>query len=134
MKTRLLAAGVVAVTLGGAEAASAFISANTIDGHATHTNDGARVRATGPIGCTAGEHVAIRVTVTQAATGAQARKTWKRRCTGELQHWQVRARAHQGTRFATAAGRVCSVAETRAAGRLTDTRKWCEPVSISERF
>jgi hypothetical protein len=52
MKTPLLAAGVVALTLGGADAASAYFSANTIDGHATHTSGGARVRATGPIGCT----------------------------------------------------------------------------------
>jgi hypothetical protein len=134
MKTRLLVAALVAVTLGGADAASPYISANTIDGHATHTNDGARVRATGPIGCTRGKRVSIKVTVSQAATGARASMTWKRRCTGQIQHWRVRARAHQGTRFATAAGRVCAVAETRAAGRLTDTRKWCERVSVSGRF
>ena len=36
MKTSLLAAGVVALTLGGADAASAFISANTIDERATY--------------------------------------------------------------------------------------------------
>lgn len=51
------------------------------------------MRATGPIGCTSGEHISITLTVTQAATGARARKTWKGRCTGELQDWQVRARA-----------------------------------------
>jgi hypothetical protein len=72
MKTRLLVEGVAALTLGGADAASAYLSANTIDGHATHTNDGARVRATGPIGCTRGERVSIRVIVSQAATGARA--------------------------------------------------------------
>jgi hypothetical protein len=134
MTTRLLVAAVVALTLGGADAASAYLSANTIHGRATHTSDGAWVRATGPIGRTRGERVSIRVTVSQAATGAQARKTWKRRCTGEIQHWQVQARAHQRTRFATAAGRVCAAAETRAAGRLTDTRTWCERVSVSGRF
>ena len=134
MKTQLLVAGVAALTLGGADAASAYIAANTIDGRATHTNDGARVRETGPIGRTRGERVSIRVTISQAATGARASKTWKRRCTGEIQHWQVRARAHKGTRFATDAGRVCAAAETRAAGRLTDTRTWCERVSVSGRF
>jgi hypothetical protein len=134
MKTRLLVAGVAARTLGGADAASAYLSANTIDAHATHTNDGARVRATGPIGCTRGERVSIRIIVSQAATRARASKTLKRRCTGEIQHWQVRARAHQGTRFATAAGRVCAVAKTRTTGRVTDGRKWCERVSVSGRF
>jgi hypothetical protein len=46
MKTRLLAAGGVALTLGGADTASAYISANTIDVHATHTSDGTRLRVT----------------------------------------------------------------------------------------
>ena len=35
MKTRLLAAGVVAPKLSGADTASAIITTNTIDGHAT---------------------------------------------------------------------------------------------------
>ena len=134
MKTRLLVAAFAALTLWGADAASAFVSANTIDGQATSTRDGARVRATGPIGCTRGERVSIRVTVTQSATGARARKTWTGRCTGEIQHWQVRARARQGARFETGAGRVCAVAKTRTAGRVTDTRKWCERVAVSARF
>jgi hypothetical protein len=33
MKTRLLVAGVAALTLGGGDAASAYLSGNTIDGH-----------------------------------------------------------------------------------------------------
>jgi hypothetical protein len=134
MKRRLLVVGFAALTLLGADAASAFLTANTIDGHATYTRDGTRVRATGPIGCTSGERVSIRVTVTQAATGARARKTWTGRCTGEIQHWQVRARARQGARFETGAGRVCAVAKTRTAGRVTDTRKWCERVAASAGF
>ena len=134
MKTRLLVVAFAALTLWAAEGASVFVSANTIDGQATSTRDGARVRATGPIGCTSGERVSIRVTVTQSATGARARKTWTGRCTGEIQHWQVRARARQGTRFETGAGRVCALAKTRTAGRVTDTRKWCERVAVSARF
>jgi hypothetical protein len=134
MKTRLLVTGFAGLTLCGVDRASAFISANTIDGHATYKREGARVRATGPIGCTRGERVSIRLTVAQAATGARARKMWKGRCTGELQHWQVRARARDGTRFESGAGRVCAVAKTRTARRITDTRKWCEPVSVSARF
>ena len=134
MKPRLLGAGVAALTLWGTDTANAFIAANTIDGPATHTRDGTRVRATGPIGCTSGERVSIRVTVSQSATGARARKTWTGRCTGEIQHWQVRARARQGARFETGAGRVCAVAKTRIAARVTDTRKWCERVAVSARF
>jgi len=111
-----------------------YVTANTIDRYATYTSDGARVRATGPIGCTRGERVSIRVTVTQSAITARARKAWTGRCTGELQHWQVRARTRPGTRFETGRGRACAVAKTYAAERVTDTRKWCERVSLSARF
>lgn len=135
MKTRLLVVcWTAAVLLSGADVASAFLTANTIDGLATYTRDGTRVRATGPIGCTSGERVSIRVTVTQSSNGARARKTWTGRCTGEIQHWPVRARASHGTRFETGAGRVCAVAMTRTAGRVTDTRKWCERVQVSVRL
>jgi hypothetical protein len=89
------------------------------------------VRATGPIGCSKGERVAIRVTVTQPAAGARARRRWKRRCTGEVQHRQGRARARRSARFETGAGRVCAVARTRSAARVTDTRHWCERVAVS---
>ncbi len=123
-----------AIAVCGTEAASAFISANTIDAHATYKQDGARVRVTGPIGCTGGERVAIRVTVTQAATGAGAGKTWKSRCTGEIQHWQVRARTRQGIRFEEGTARVCADGTTRSAHRVTDTRMWCARVSLTSGF
>ncbi|MGH2989684.1 MAG: hypothetical protein ACRDMA_07440 [Solirubrobacterales bacterium] len=134
IRTPLVAVGFAAVLLCGAEAASAFLTANTIDAHATYTRDGARVRATGPIGCTREERISIRVTVTQSASGARARESWKGRCTGELQHWQVRAHARRGTLFQTGRGRVCAVATTRSGDRVTDTRKWCERVQVSGGF
>jgi hypothetical protein len=133
-RTGLVVVGLAVVMLGGAEAASAIITANTIDRHATYKDDGARVRASGPIGCTRGERVSIRVTVTQPASGARARDRWVRRCTGVVQHWQVRARARQGTRFENGAGKVCAVAKTRSASRVTDTRRWCERVALSAGF
>jgi pimeloyl-ACP methyl ester carboxylesterase len=132
MRKRLAIAGVAASLLCGADAASAFIAANTIDQHATYKQDGARVRASGPIVCTRGERVTIRATVTQAATRARARKAWTHRCTGEVQHWQVTARARRGTRFETGSGRVCAVAKTRTGARVTDTRRWCERVTASK--
>ncbi|MDQ3721995.1 MAG: hypothetical protein M3376_02775 [Actinomycetota bacterium] len=133
-KTGPMLVALAVVLLGGAGAANAFVSANTIDRHATYKHDGAQVRATGPIGCTRGERMSISVTVTQSATRARARKTWRGRCTGELKHWQVRARARKGTRFEQGSGRVCAVAKTRNASRVTDTRKWCEPVQLSGGF
>jgi hypothetical protein len=130
-RTALLVVGLAVVLLSGAEPASAIITANTIDEQATYTRDGARARATGPIGCTRGERISIGVAVSQPATAARARNRWKGRCTGKVQHWQVRARARRGTRFENGGGRVCAVANTRTGSRVTDTRRWCERVDVS---
>jgi alpha-beta hydrolase superfamily lysophospholipase len=132
--TRAMVAGVAVVVLFGAEAAGAFLSANTIDGHATYNEGGRLVRVTGPIACTRGERVAVRVAVRQPATAARARGRWKGRCTGEVQHWQVRARARGGTRFENGRGRVCAVASTRSGVRVTDRRRWCERVRVAATF
>jgi hypothetical protein len=43
---------------------------NTIDKQATYEQDGAQVRASGPIGCTRGERITIRVSVRQAGDGS----------------------------------------------------------------
>lgn len=119
-------AGVAFALLAGAEAASALISSNTIDQLATHKQDGRLVRVTGPIACTRAERISIRVSVHHPATAARARKRWTGRCTGEVQHWQVTARARSGARFEDGRGRVCAVATTRDGSRVTDTRRWCE--------
>ena len=134
MKARLLVVGVSALALCAAQAVEAGVSFNTIDEHATYTQDGARVRASGPIGCTRGERITIRVSISQAATEARARGSWKGRCTGEVQHWQVRARAGRQARFASGPARVCAVGKARTGRRVTDTRRWCRRVSVSAGF
>jgi hypothetical protein len=117
-----------------APAAHAGVSLNTIDDHATHTRNGAQVRATGPIGCTERERITVRVGVRQPATGARARGTWTAACTGEVQHWRVRARARTHARFVDGTATVCAVARTRAGPRVTDTHRWCKRVALSGRF
>jgi pimeloyl-ACP methyl ester carboxylesterase len=129
--TPLVAVGLAVGLLSGAEAASAFVSANTIDQRATYKKHGSVLRATGPIACTRGERVSIRITVRQPATAARARGGWRGRCTGEVQHWQVEARARRGTRFENGRGRVCAVTKTRSGPRVTDRRRWCERVNVS---
>jgi hypothetical protein len=131
---RLLIAGLASTMIAGSGVAHAFVSANTIDRDATYRNGGASVRVTGPIGCTMGERVSIQVLVTQAASGARGREAWRRRCTGEVQRWRVRAPTRKGARFEAGRARVCAVARTRSAHRLTDTRRWCERVTVSPRF
>ena len=117
-----------------APAAQAGVSLNTIDDHATHTRNGAQARASGPIGCTRHERITIRVRVRQPATGARARGIWTAACTGEVQHWHVRARARTDARFADGTATICAVARTRARQRVTETRKWCKRVALSARF
>jgi hypothetical protein len=128
------AVSLAALALWGAPGAQAGVALNTIDGHVTYTQGGALVRSTGPIGCTRGERIAIAVTVSQAATGARARASWAGRCTGEVQHWQVRARARTEARFAKGRARVRAVGKTRAGQRVTETRRWSRRVSVSVVF
>jgi hypothetical protein len=125
-------AGALAVCL--ATAAQAGVSLNTIDDHATHARNGAQVRASGPIGCTRRERITVRVRVRQPATRARARGSWTAACTGEVQHWHVRARARTDARFSDGTATVCAVARTRARQRVTETRRWCERVTVSARF
>jgi hypothetical protein len=132
--TRLLGVGVAALFLCAAQTAYPIIATNTIDRHVTYRSGGASVRVSGPIGCARGERIAIRVTVIQAASDALASGRWQRRCTGQVQHWAVRARAHVGESFESGKARACAVATTRRASRLTDTRRWCQRVLVSPRF
>jgi pimeloyl-ACP methyl ester carboxylesterase len=132
--TPLLVVGLTVVLLFGAQSASAFVSANTIDGLATYKEGGRLVRVTGPIACTRDERIAIRVATRQAETAAPAGGRWKGRCTGEVQHWQVRARARGGSRFESGRGRVCAVATARRGARVTDRRRWCERVQVAATF
>lgn len=127
----LVVVGLAVALLSGAEAARAIITANTIDEQATYRKDGRLLRVTGPVRCTRGERVSIRVVVTQPATAARARSRWRGRCTGEVQRWQVRLRAARGARFENGRGRVCAVAKTRSGPRVTDTRRWCERVDVA---
>jgi hypothetical protein len=116
-----------------APAAHAGVSLNTIDDLATHARNGAQVRASGPIACTQRERVTIRVRVRQPATSARARARWTAACTGEVQHWRVRARALTHARFMDGTATVCAVAKTRAGPRVTETRRWCKRVALSAR-
>jgi pimeloyl-ACP methyl ester carboxylesterase len=130
--TPLVVVGLAVVLLSGAEVASAFISGNTIEEHATSKARGTLMHVTGPIACTRGERVAISVAVRQPAPATRARGRWKGRCTGEVEHWPVRARARGGTRFENGRGRVCAVATTRRRSRVTDRRRWCERANTAE--
>jgi hypothetical protein len=134
IKRRRAPSIIVALCVALAGTAHAGVSLNTIDDHATHARNGAQVRASGPIGCTQRERITIRVRVRQPATGARARGRWTAACTGEVQHWHVRARARTAARFADGTATVCAVARTRAGQQVTETRRWCKRVALTARI
>src|SRR5713101_1545208 len=71
--------------------ALARILGNTIDPVAIVSGNGLHVVLTGPIACTEGERVSLRVTVTQRETGAPAEGAALFACTGVIQQWRVLA-------------------------------------------
>jgi hypothetical protein len=131
-KTTLIAVGFAALALGAAGTAYGVIAANTIDRQATLTKQGMQVRTSGPVACSQDEWISLRATVEQPATHARAKGRWDHRCTGEVQRWQVRARAKAGS-FAAGRVRVCAVARTRLGRRVTDRRAWCARVRLAPR-
>ena len=77
----------------------------------------------------AGERVSISVGVSQPPTAARAQNRSKGRCTGEAQHWRLRARPAAGPALRRQR-RSLRRASTRTVA-LTDTRRWCERVNVS---
>jgi hypothetical protein len=128
----LAAIGFAALALGAAGSAHGIIAANTIDRQATLTKHGMQVRTSGPVACSQDEWISLRATVKQPATHARARGRWDHRCTGEVQRWQVRARAKDSP-FVRGRVRVCAVARTRLGRRVTDRRAWCARVHLAPR-
>ena len=148
MRASLLVAGLAVAILCAAPTASGIIATHTIDRQVTYTKQGSRVHTRGPIACTRGEWVTLRVTVSQTATHARASGRWGHLCRGDVQRWRVVARAHNrkpldwqvrqfargGGEFARGRARVCAVAKTLAGRRITDRQSWCMRVTVSPRF
>ena len=95
---------------------------NTIDPVAIRARDGLRVRVTGPIGCDGGK-ITVVVRIGQASTDASAGGQWRGRCSGRVQHWVVRTRASDRTRFADGRARV-------HASALGGRHRWSAPVEV----
>ncbi len=103
----------------------AAISNNTIDPTATLSADGRHVTVTGPIECTAGDTLVIRITVTEASTGAIGQGHSISPCTGEIQQFSVTATAVGAPSFAEGSGQACALGVTRRNRVNTDILQWC---------
>ena len=84
---------------GVASLAFAKIAVNTIDPVAVVAGAGRHLVVTGPIECTQGERVELRVTVTQRETGAVAEGYAVFNCSGVIEQWELHAVTHGKATF-----------------------------------
>lgn len=108
---------------------------NTIDDTATLNPGGHSVVVTGPVRCTEGETMEIRVTVTQESTDAVARGSTHLRCTGERQQWAVHAATRGPDGLQGTSAHVDAWGQTRFRGAVTDTTDegWERDVTLVRR-
>jgi len=89
---------------------------------------------TGPISCTAGERVPLRVTVTQRTTGALAEGSTRVVCAGEgqLQQWEVHATAQGANTFEPGAATAVAVGRSTRRGDTSDAHQWLVEITLVE--
>jgi hypothetical protein len=127
--TAVFAVGLLATPL-----ALARVVRNTIDPVAVVSDNGRQLRVTGPIECTLGERVYVRVTVTQRATGAASEGITRLQCEGEgvTQQWQVDAATQGRERFQPGPAIAVASARTAKRGASTDAHQWLVAVTLVE--
>ena len=110
----------------------ARVAYNTIDPVASVTDNGRHILVTGPIGCTVGERVYLRVTVTQRATGAVAEGNTFRTCIGEgvTPQWEVHASTQGKETFREGDATAVAIARTTSRGATTDAHQWLVNITL----
>ena len=103
---------------------------NTIDTLATLTDRGRLVIATGPITCTRGERVFLRVTVTQRTTGAVAEGRSRVVCTGNNQQWEVHAATQGKADFDEGPALAVAIGRSADHGKITDAHQWLVEITL----
>ena len=103
---------------------------NTIDSLATLADHGRLVIATGPISCTRGERVYLRVTITQRETGAVAEGRSRVLCTGNSQQWEVHAATQGKASFDEGPALAVAIGRSADRGKITDAHQWLVDVTL----
>ena len=114
------------------DAPLAKIAKNTIDPSGVLTKNGLLLKVTGPIACTAGEIVELRVTVTQRTTGAVAEGYERTKCTGNDQVWSAQLLRLSREAFEAGPAIAVAVARTFDRGRATDAHQWLVNMNLAE--
>lgn len=113
-----------------ASVAFARVTRNTIDPIAVLTDGGRHLILTGPVGCTAGERLHTRLTLSQRSTGAIAEGRTLDTCTGAPQQWELSASIRGKARFEP--GPAVAVGRTFQRGQPTDAHQWLVDVTLVE--
>ena len=130
---RALVSTVILLALLGvsvAPVAYAKIAFNTIDPIAAISDNGRRIVLTGPIQTDIVEKIYLRVTVTQRTTGAVADGIAILRGTGELQQWEVKAKARGKASFEPGTATAVAVAVTSDRGQTSDAHQWLVNITL----
>ena len=109
----------------------AKIVRNTIDPAGALTKNGFFLKVTGPINCTTGEVVDLRVTVTQRTTGAVAEGYERLRCTGNDQVWRAELLRLSREAFEAGPAIAVAIARTSENGRATDAHQWLVNMTLA---
>lgn len=115
---------------------SAAMFRNTIDPDVTMNENGRHLSVKGPIACSEGELLRIRLTVTQASTGALAQGYTSLDCAGndvDLE-WSLTAVTYGTARFEEGEAQACALGLTRIGNEVTDIRQWCAANNVQIRY
>ena len=115
---------------------SANMFRNTINPDVTMNANGRHLSVKGPIACSEGELLRIRLTVTQASTGALAQGYTSLDCAGDDVdlEWSLKAVTYGATRFEEGEAQACAMGLTRLNGEVTDIRQWCAANNVQIRY
>jgi hypothetical protein len=135
LQTHYLSTALIALTVTAFVAtplALAKVVFNTIDPVAIVSDNGRHLIVTGPIECTRGERVYVRVTVTQRVSGAIAEGLTLLVCDGEgrRQQWRIDAASQGRERFQPGAALAVASARTAFRGESTDAHQWLVDINL----
>ena len=127
-----ISAALVLTLLGVVVAPLAYakVALNTIDPTAALSDKGRRIVVTGPIQTDVVERIYLRVTMTQRTTGAVAEGIAILRGTGDLQHWEVQAKARGKASFEPGAATAVAIGVTGDPGHTTDAHQWLVNITL----
>jgi hypothetical protein len=117
-----------------AQTTSAAMFRNTINPDVTVNGAGHILSVRGPIGCDDGELLRLRITVTQATTGALAQGYTSLNCTGDDLEWSLKAVTYGAARFEEGPAQACALGLTRLGNSVTDIRQWCAADGVQIRY